>query len=235
MSWYLRFNTTTCYVSIPTGQNADAGQSTWTFGAKLKISAYPSASAGILGTNGTTSKNGFAISNQGALEIWHNNTLRASSPAFVVPLNQEVEIQIGHLISGETAWSINGSVVHNSTFNTAGLTWVGTNTLNAIGKLSSSDTTLQMDLKEVRTEGMQNSRTWSAPLSNGTGTTLPTTNGTNQGTLLNFTSPIWVSDAPNKPLKYHNGTTWVTKPLKYFNGTAWVTKPLKYHNGTSWS
>jgi hypothetical protein len=44
-------------------------------------------------------------------------------------------------------------------------------------------------------------RTWDASLSNGTGSTLPTNDGTNQGTLNNF--PVddsqWFDDSPNSP------------------------------------
>lgn len=47
----------------------------------------------------------------------------------------------------------------------------------------------------------------------------------------NMTASAWTpylaAPAANKPLKYHNGTTWVEKPLKYHNGTTWVAKPLK--------
>lgn len=66
-----------------------------------------------------------------------------------------------------------------------------------------------------------------------------TESGTNNAIMNTFTASDWVAGqiqaVASKPLKYYNGSTWVTKPLKYHNGTSWVEKPLKYHNGTSWT
>lgn len=83
-----------------------------------------------------------------------------------------------------------------------------------------------------------------ASLSNGTGNVVPYQSSSPSITVpLQLVNPqpsngSWVpvvDPITGKPLKYWNGSAWVTKPLKYWNGSAWVEKPLKYHNGTSWS
>lgn len=95
-----------------------------------------------------------------------------------------------------------------------------------------------MDLEYLEVTGVTNAQKWNADLSGGTGSTLPTTSGTNQATLINFPTDnsqwIFFSTGTTQRMKYYNGTAWVAKPLKYYNGSAWVEKPIKYHNGTSW-
>ena len=36
------------------------------------------------------------------------------------------------------------------------------------------------------------------------------------------------------PIKYWDGTAWVTGILKSWNGSAWVTAALQYWNGSAW-
>jgi hypothetical protein len=233
MGWNLRFQASNNYAEFASGLIGDVGQSTYSFLTTLKLRAYPSVSRGILGSGGTTQRNGLAISPTGALEVWQGDVLRYSTPNFVVDLNQYHSYRINHLFDGEWTFLKDDVLLHTSTFSTPSLIWVGASALNRIGALSSSGTAPEIDLKSLEISGLVNDRTWSADLSGGLGNILRTTAGTNQASLVNFTGATnswWVPDDPvwtTKPLKYWNGSAWVTKPLKYWNGSAWVTKPLK--------
>ena len=234
MGYRLRFDGVNDYCQFGSSMSIDLGTAAYTFEVKLILNATPSFLGGLLGRNGTSS--GFFITPTLTLATYVTNTLRYQTAAnfFLVDGNVHT-YRLEHDAGGAWRAYRDGSLFGSGTFSSstvaAPLIWIGQGN-------NSSNTFCSMDLEYLEVTGVTNAQKWNADLSGGTGSTLPTTSGTNQATLINFPTDnsqwIFFSTGTTQRMKYYNGTAWVAKPLKYYNGSAWVEKPIKYHNGTSW-
>lgn len=234
MGYRLRFDGVNDYCQFGSSMSIDLGLAAYTFEAKLILNSTPSSLGGLLGRNGTSA--GFFITSTGTLAAYTSGTLRYQTAAnFFLQDGLVHTYRLEHDASG--AWrayrdgSLFGSGTFSSTTVAAPLVWIGQGN-------NSSNTFCSMDLEYLEVTGITNAQKWDANLSAGTGSTLPTTSGSNQATLLNFPTDNsqWQSFSSGtvQRMKYWNGSTWVAKPLKYWNGSAWVEKPIKYHNGSTW-
>lgn len=234
MVWHLRFDNTNDYVTIPSAlSNSALATTEWTFEFKGIVRAFPvSGRQGILGTISSSFANGFAISSLGQLQIMHGGSVYFSTVADYFKLNELHTYRVHHLANGSSLFYRDGVEV-DTAYTIAAADWTSSRVLNRFGVESASNqVSPEIDIEYIAITGLVNSQKWDATLG-GSGTTLPTVSGLNQGSFLG--TPVWVQYITNKPLKYWDGASWVTKPLKYYNGTSWVEKPLKYHNGTGWS
>lgn len=234
MTWFLRFNDPTDYVSIPSAMvSGSLGSTAWYFEFRGVVRAFPSSGRqGILGAVGSSFANGFSISNLGQLQVMAAGNVILSTVADYFKLNELHTYRIRHLANGVTIFERNGVEV-DSGYYIGTDTFASARALNRFGAESGSNMVAPLiDIEYIDVAGFTNAQQWNANLSNGAGTTFQTLTGLNQGSFLG--TPVWFDYITPSVLKYHNGTAWVTKPLKYHNGTSWVTKPLKYHNGTAW-
>lgn len=232
MGYRLRFDGVNDYCQFGSSLSIDLGGAAYTFEIKCIINAYPATFGGLFGRNGTAA--GFFITPSGALATYSSGSQRyATSSGFFI-LSELHTYRLEHDVGGAWRAYRDGTLISSGTFSTAAtaapLIWIGQGT-------NGSNSFCSMDLEYLEVTGITNGQKWNANLG-GTGSTLPTTSGTNQATLINFPTDnsqwIFFSTGTTQRMKHYNGTSWVAKPLKYYNGSAWVEKPIKYHNGTSW-
>lgn len=205
MSYRLRLNPAgssgTEFVSLATGITGNVGTQTYSYRVKGILNALPTVAGtpgafGFIGTTATGQGNGICVYSTGAVGLVSGNTPRYGTSAGFLSVGVPFDFTISHISTG--AWTITDNitttVVASGTF-TASTSWSGS--LNNIGRLSSTTVHyLNADIEFIEVTGQHvNGRTWDANLSNGTGVILPTTVGTNQGTLTNFggaTDSWWV-------------------------------------------
>lgn len=182
MGYRLRFDGVNDYCQFSSLMNIDLGLNAYTFEVKLILNATPTALGGLLGRNGTSS--GFFITSTLSLATYVTNTLRYQTAAnFFLQDGNVHTYRLEHDASGAWRAYRDGSLFGSGTFTSSAVAtnqgWIGQGN-------NSSNTFCSMDLEYLEVTGVTNSQKWDANLSGGTGTTLPTTSGTNQATLINF-------------------------------------------------
>lgn len=193
MAYRLRLDGVNDNVTIVSGINGNVGTQTYSYRVKGILNALPTVAGtpgafGFIGTTATGQGNGICVYSTGAVGLVSGNTPRYGTSAGFLSVGVPFDFTISHISTG--AWTITDNitttVVASGTF-TASTSWSGS--LNNIGRLNSSTVHyLNADIEFIEVTGHTNARTWDANLSNGTGNTLPTTVGTNNGTLVNFTT-----------------------------------------------
>ena len=191
MGYRLRFDGVNDYCQFGSSMSVDLGLSAYTFEAKLILNATPSFLGGLLGRNGTAA--GFFITPSLSIATYASGTLRYQSASnfFLVDGNVHT-YRLEHDSGGAWRAYRDGSLFGSGTFSSsvvaAPLIWIGQGN-------NGSNTFCSMDLEYLEVTGPTNAQKWDANLSSGTGTTLPTTSGTNQATLINFPTDNsqWIS------------------------------------------
>lgn len=195
MSYVLRFNpdgsSGNNYVSFVTGITGNLGTQTYSYRVKGILNALPTVTGtpgafGFIGTATNAQSNGICVYSTGAVNVISGGSLRYGTSAGFLSVGVPFDFTVSHISTG--AWTITdnltSTVVASGTF-TASTSW--SSSLNNIGRLNSTTTHyLKADIELIEVTGHTNARTWDANLSGGTGDILPTTVGTNQGTLVNF-------------------------------------------------
>lgn len=191
MPWRLAFDGVNDHCTFTTAASVNLGADAYSFECALLLSTLPASGLyGIIGRNGTAT--GFAVTSDGRLAMYGAGILRYQTSAglFLADSAQHV-YRLEHDAGG--AWRVYRdnltTPIESGTYTTstsaAGMNRIGTSTGGAgwlLGELAYVD--LQIPVGSQR---------WDANLSGGTGSTLPTVSGTNQGTLVNFTVPdCWV-------------------------------------------
>jgi hypothetical protein len=181
------------FVSLASGITGNVGTQTYSYRVKGILNALPTVAGtpgafAFIGTTATGQGNGICVYSTGAVGLVSGNTPRYGTSAGFLSVGVPFDFTISHINTG--AWTITdnltSTVVASGTF-TASTSWSGS--LNNIGRLNSTTTHyLKADIELIEVTGHTNARTWDANLSGGTGDILPTTVGTNQGTLVNFTT-----------------------------------------------
>lgn len=181
-------------VTIASAITGNAGTSTYSFRIRSGpngITVPASGLAGFFGTSQTTTSNGPVVNSSGQLRIYVSGTNRYGSTSALITSGVQFDYTLSHT-AGSGAWDIFNNLTgtptgESGTFTTS-TSWVGgTNALNQMGRSSSTNTVyLVGDMEIIAVTGLTNSQEYDASLSGGTGLTLPTTSGSNQGTLDNF-------------------------------------------------
>ena len=198
MSYRLLFDGVDDVVTFGTAITRAVGTASWNLKFRLILDAYPSTGNWyILGSSAATTNGGFALrqaSGNGVFSIISGGThiAAADSPVgFILndglPHTYEIDRVGGSTISfyrDGVAIQVNKSWATSTAF---------TLTLNRMGKGSVSGTgaTTPMELEwlDATLFDTTNGQLWDAGLNtSGTGLTLPTLSGSNQGTLVNFPS-----------------------------------------------
>lgn len=182
MGYRLRFDGVNDYCQFGSSMSINLGVDAYTFEVKLILNAAPSVLGGLLGRNGTSS--GFFITPTRTLAMYVTGTLRYQTAAnFFLQDGNVHTYRLEHDAGG--AWrayrdgTLFGSGTFTSSTTAAPLIWIGQGN-------NASNSFCSMDLEYLEVTGVTNAQKWDANLSGGTGTTLPTTSGTNQATLINF-------------------------------------------------
>jgi hypothetical protein len=162
--------------------NIDLGLNAYTFEARLILNATPTVLGGLLGRNGTSA--GFFITPTLTLATYASGSLRYQTAAnFFLQDGLVHTYRLEHDAGGAWRAYRDGSLFGSGTFTTSVTAtnqgWIGQGN-------NSSNTFCSMDLEYLEVTGVTNAQKWSADLSGGTGSTLPTVSGTNQATLINF-------------------------------------------------
>lgn len=191
MGYRLRFDGVNDYCQFGSSMSIDLGLSAYTFEAKLILNATPASLGGLLGRNGTSS--GFFITSTLSLAMYVTNTLRYQTSAnFFLQDGNAHTYRLEHDAGGAWRAYRDGTLFQSGTFTSsttaAPLIWIGQGN-------NSANSFCSMDLEYLEVTGVTNAQKWDANLSSGTGTTLPTTSGTNQATLINFPTDNsqWIS------------------------------------------
>lgn len=182
MGYRLRFDGVNDYCQFTSLMNIDFGLNAYTFEAKLILNATPTLLGGLLGRNGTSS--GFFITPTLTLATYVTGTLRYQTAAnFFLQDGSVHTYRLEHDSGGAWRAYRDGTLFSSGTFTTSVIAtnqgWIGQGN-------NSSNSFCSMDLEYLEVTGVTNAQKWDANLSGGTGTTLPTTSGTNQATLINF-------------------------------------------------
>jgi len=191
MGYRLRFDGTKSFVLLSSTCSTNWGTSTYTIEFGAIVTRFPaSGNEGILGSNvGTTT--GITLrqaSGDGALAVLTSGTFRYASAAGLVILNEYHVYRLEHDSGGAFRWYRDGVQFGASgTFTTS-----GTVVVQAFGRANTGGGFAQMDLEYIELTGFTNANEWDANLSLGTGTTLPTADTVNQGTLNNFGGSPWI-------------------------------------------
>lgn len=192
MAWRLAFDGVNDHCTFPTALSVNLGTEAYSFECAIRLSAFPVSGKiyGIIGRLGT--RTGFAVTPDGRLAMYGAGTLRYQTSAglFLSDSVQHV-YRLEHDAGG--AWRVYrdnlATPVESGTFTTSTIA----GGMNRIGTATGGDEYLQGELAYADLQIPVDSQRWDANLSGGTGTTLPTVSGTNQGTLVNFTLPAaWV-------------------------------------------
>lgn len=193
MAYRLRLDGANDTVTLASGIAGNLGTQTYSYRIKGVLNALPTVAGvagafGFIGSNGIAQYNGICVYSTGAVNVVSGGSLRYGTPVGFLSVGVPFDFTISHINTG--AWTItdnlNSTVIASGTF-TISTSW--SSSLNNIGRLNSNTTHyLNADIEIVEITGHTNARTWDANLSNGTGDTLPTTVGTNNGTLVNFTT-----------------------------------------------
>ncbi len=191
MGYRLRFDGVNDYCQFGSSMSIDIGTTAYTFEAKFILNAVPSGIGGLLGRNGTAA--GFFVTSTRNLAVYTGGTNRyQTSSNFILNDGAVHTYRLEHDAGGAWRAYRDGSLIESGTFTlsttAAPLIWIGQGNNGA-------NTFCSMDLEYLEVTGPTNAQKWDANLSGGTGTTLPTTSGVNQATLINFPTDNsqWIS------------------------------------------
>jgi hypothetical protein len=181
MSYSLRFDGINDRATFSSTISLDLA-STYTFEFKGVVNDLPLSGAigGILGRVGTSA--GFAITPTGTLAGYTSGILRYQSPASFIIVGVRHTYRIEHDVGGALRFYRDGSLISSSTFTFSTVAAP----LSVLGSSTNSAMFLSADVDYIEITGPANSQKWDASLSGGAGSTLPTTSGSNNATLINF-------------------------------------------------
>ncbi len=180
-------------VTIPTAMTGNAGAGLYSFRVRsgpAGITLPASGVAGFIGTSQATGSNGLATNASGQLRVYRSGTNLYGSTTALIVSGVQFDYTLTHLANGN--WDIfnnlTGSATGQSGTYTQTQAWSGgTNGLNQFGRSSNTNAVyLVGDMEIIAVTGLTNAQEWQADLSGGTGLTLPTVSGTNNGTLDGF-------------------------------------------------
>lgn len=182
MGYRLRFDGVNDYCQFGSSMSINLGTSAYTLEAKLILNATPASLGGLLGRNGTSA--GFFVTSALRLAMYSAGSMVYQTSANFFLVDGSVHTyRLEHDAGGAWRAYRDGSLFESGTFATgataAPLIWIGQGN-------NAANTFCSMDLEYLEVTGTANAQKWDANLSGGTGTTLPTTSGTNQATLINF-------------------------------------------------
>ncbi len=192
MAIFLKFATGR-RVTIPTAITGNAGTALYSFRIRSGpsgITVPASGLSGFIGTSQTTSSNGLLVNASGQIRVYRSGTNLYGSTSALITSGVQFDYTLTHTAAG--AWDIFNNLTgsptgESGTYTTSQLWGGGTTGLNQFGRSSSSNTVyLVGDMEIIAITGLTNSQEYDASLSGGTGLTLPTTSGVNQGTLDGF-------------------------------------------------
>lgn len=192
MSYLLRFDGVDDYVSIANPVNVNIGLDTWTFEVEAAFTATTGSGGCVLGNASSTGNDGFQLLSTGRLNVLRNGVNAITCNAGFVIFDSTSRIyRLEHDSSGAFRYYRDGILTQSGTYTTSGSF---ANSLGLIGKYRLNVNWLVgMDFRRISLSGFSDNQVWDANLSGGSGSTLPTVSGTNQGTLVNFTVPdCWV-------------------------------------------
>lgn len=180
----LRFDGSNDFVNLASACSVNWGAATWEVAFGATIRRYPvSGNEGILGADaGTTT--GITLrqaSGDGAAALLTSGTFRVASAAGYLELDVYHDYRIYRDSGGTIHWERDGSDFSTSSFSTS-----TTQTVRCFGRANTGGGFALMDLSYLELVGFTNAQEWRADLTDGTGDTLPTVSGSNQGTLTNF-------------------------------------------------
>lgn len=172
-------------VSLPAGTISNAGTSTYTWWIKGTLRAAPTGLAGILGTSSASASAGFATNATLQLRVYTAGTNRYGTGNGFFEVGVYHHYRLEHDSSGAwRAYRDNMTTpVMTGTFTTSTV-FVSLNQM--FRSSSSSSMWSSWDMEEMGITTGSFSETYQADLSGGTGSTLPTVSGNNNGTLVNF-------------------------------------------------
>lgn len=233
MEYRLRFDGVNDYCQFSNTISIDLGTNAYALEIKCIINAWPATFGGLIGRNGTPA--GFFVMPSGALATYSSGTQRYITSSGFFKLGELHTYRLEHDSNGDWRAYRDGTQISSGNFASSATAAP----INRIGQATNGDNSFcSMDLEYIQITGVTNADKWDANLSGGTGSTLHSTSGTNNASLINFPTDNsqWQSFSSGtlQRMKYWNGSAWVAKPLKYWNGSAWVEKPIKYHNGSTW-
>jgi len=218
-------------VTIPTAITGNAGTGLYSFRVRsgpAGITLPATGVAGFIGTSQATGSNGLATNPSGQLRVYRSGTNLYGSTTALITSGVQFDYTLTHLANGN--WDIfnnlTGSATGQSGTYTQTQAWSGgVNALNQLGRSSNTNTVyLVGDMEIIAVTGLANAQEWQADLSGGTGLTLPTVSGTNNGTLDGFGA----TDADN----WIGFTSAITSTINYdlgdfgFAASANVTAPV---------
>lgn len=177
-------------VTFTSSINNNAGTTAWAAEFRIKlIAGYPATGNWyILGSNGTgiTGLGLRQASGDGALALVIGGTFRVASAAgYILNDGNFHTYRVEHDAGGAMRFYRDGTQFGSGTTFTA-------SALFACNRFGAGNTTATVftpfEMEYFTFTGSANGRTWRADLSGGTGVVLPTDEGSNQGTLNNFTA-----------------------------------------------
>jgi hypothetical protein len=172
-------------VSLPAGSTSNAGNSTYTWWIKGTLRAAPTGLAGILGTSSATTSNGFATNATLQLRVYTTGTNRYGTGDNFFEVGVYHHYRLEHDSGG--AWrAYRDDLVTPVASGTYGTSTVFVSLNQMFRSSSSSSMWSSWDMEEMGITSGSFSETYQADLSGGTGSTLPTVSGNNNGTLVNF-------------------------------------------------
>lgn len=169
---------------------ASLGTQAWTFRYKGEIQTVTGTTA-LAGTSSSSTVAGPAVSTTGQMIIRSSaNITIATSPAGFIIFGENHKYECDHAADGAISWKRDDVEIGTGSY-TGTQAWTN---INQFFRAASATTArLPADTDYIEFVGTVNANKWDAGLSDGTETVLPTTNGLNQGTLVNFTVPdCWV-------------------------------------------
>ncbi|QGH73272.1 MAG: hypothetical protein [Podoviridae sp. ctKoA10] len=192
MAWRLRFDGVNDYCTFGTAITFDIGTSAYVFEASMVLNALPAAGQifGIFGRSGTAS--GFAITSDGRLAVYVTGTMRYQTAAsFFIQDTTNRVYRLEHDVGGAWRAYRDGTLFGSGTFSTS----LSCANNTRLGTATGAAPYLSADVGYIDLQGPANAQKWDADLSGGTGSTLPTTSGSNQATLINFPTDNnqWIS------------------------------------------
>ena len=181
-------------VTIATAITGNAGTSTYSFRIRSGpngITVPASGLSAFIGTSQATGSNGLIVNASGQIRVYRSGTNLFGSASALITSGVQFDYTLSHT-AGSGAWDIFNNITgsptgESGTYTTSQLWSNGVNGLNQLGRSSSTNAVyLVGDMEIIAVTGLTNSQEYDASLSGGTGLTLPTTSGSNQGTLDGF-------------------------------------------------
>lgn len=182
-------------VTFPTSISNNVGTALWSAEFSIKLTAgYPATGNWYLVGSSSSTVQGIALrqaSGDGAIGIVVANTFRfASQSGFVLDDGLFHTYRIEHDADGSTRFYRDGVQIGPSVSFTTSVSW----SLNRFGAGSTTATVFTpFEMKYFTYSGASGGRTWRSDLSGGIGTSLPTDETTNNGTLNGFGASPWIN------------------------------------------